>query len=1138
VNLYLPRVACFLILLFISNFSVGQALLSTIEPNPNSILFQDQVILKWNQSRLESAQTTYAYLLASDSNLTNIVSQSTNLNRLDDTLLNLASGRYYWQVQLIDNNTLIASSKVQQFMVSDILTHTSYSHFYTNDSGFVFDAQNRVYKWLNLADTSRSLVQTDSAARPIVINESSLNNKQVALFDGANDFFRQNSAFSFGELFMLANWEGGNNFQTYHGLLTGSSSYFVLIGDGVSGTRTNFFSNTPVPLINSISSSNFAPLDHYKLINVFRGSAFSAADLQIGKDRGFSNRFWNGGISDIIITANTLNDEDREVINQYLCQKYTDPIELGADIYSNYGVCDSIFNADTSFSKYSWSTNDSTSDVLLEMGKEYFLTVTDKFGCEYVDNIKFQEVFTLPADQLLCLGDTFVWNTGLSSSDYSFLWSDSSTDSLLIIDKQGDYFVQITDSNSCSIRSDTISVRFDSSLLNYDLGPDTALCRGNSIELKNYDSTITQLLWSTGNTSSSQVVDTAGTYTISFFKNGCQRYDTINVSIQGLAPNARFAFDQLCFGDSVSFTDSSSAPQNDSLISFSWDFAGLSNDTTQNPFYSFPDTGNFLVSLNVTTDKGCEDTTSRLVDIKPLPQIDFDVVGNCARRPLQFVSNSSISEGNIQGFSWDFGDSSVSTQQNPIHTYSDFGTFQLKLLAISDQNCSDSSIQNLMVNPTPRGSYQVDGQCLGDSTRLISTATLDSGSIARYTWFANQQVIEDSVARILFLSPGKREVILRTESDSACVSILRDSLEIFNPPIADFIANEPCENDSLSIIDNSQLQGDSIVEFLYSIRNTQYIDSSFDRNPTFSLPLPGNYQLTQYITSAGGCDDSLSQLISLNPDPIASFQIINNNSGAPLTLEVENNSQFASSYQWSSGNGESSNLVEPSFVYQDTGIYPIRLIAISDADCRDTALGELNVLPSLLDAALIDAQIIPGLANDFRIRLQLANAGNNKIEEVLISIQLEGGNGLAEKLELSLFRGQTVSRLLTAVLLKNAPKPSFICLEIESVNAVSDEVSENDRFCLSAFPDKLFLKTYPNPVEDFLQIDFVLIQASSISVSIFDASGRQVRELFVDQFYEDGFHQLNLPLESLNSGIYFLRFGVDGNTNEIKIVKQ
>ena len=57
--------------------------------------------------------------------------------------------------------------------------------------------------------------------------------------------------------------------------------------------------------------------------------------------------------------------------------------------------------------------------------------------------------------------------------------------------------------------------------------------------------------------------------------------------------------------------------------SWNWNFNGLDRSTEQNPVFTFPDTGMQVVTLVVTHQSGCTDTTSAIVDI--IPSIDLFV---------------------------------------------------------------------------------------------------------------------------------------------------------------------------------------------------------------------------------------------------------------------------------------------------------------------------------------------------------------------------------------------------------------------------------------------------------------------------------------------------------------------------------
>jgi PKD repeat protein len=126
----------------------------------------------------------------------------------------------------------------------------------------------------------------------------------------------------------------------------------------------------------------------------------------------------------------------------------------------------------------------------------------------------------------------------------------------------------------------------------------------------------------------------------------------------------------------VNFTDQSTGQ----ITSWSWDFGDGSISTEQNPSHTYTDDGSYTVSLTVTGPGG-SDTETKADYIKvgsPSPVADFSASPIKGPPPL-IVNFIDQSTGQITSWSWDFGDGSISTEQNPSHTYTDDGSYTVSL---------------------------------------------------------------------------------------------------------------------------------------------------------------------------------------------------------------------------------------------------------------------------------------------------------------------------------------------------------------------------------------------------------------------------------------------------------------------------
>ena len=117
-----------------------------------------------------------------------------------------------------------------------------------------------------------------------------------------------------------------------------------------------------------------------------------------------------------------------------------------------------------------------------------------------------------------------------------------------------------------------------------------------------------------------------GTYVLTLVLNrGQPCYDSTTRLIKiypGFVP--AFTFTGQCKNTQIQFTDKTTTTYG-VVNSWSWNFGDQSTvaDTShvKNPKYSYSTAGSYNVSLLVTSDKGCVDTVSKLIDIKDQPSL-------------------------------------------------------------------------------------------------------------------------------------------------------------------------------------------------------------------------------------------------------------------------------------------------------------------------------------------------------------------------------------------------------------------------------------------------------------------------------------------------------------------------------------
>jgi gliding motility-associated-like protein len=104
------------------------------------------------------------------------------------------------------------------------------------------------------------------------------------------------------------------------------------------------------------------------------------------------------------------------------------------------------------------------------------------------------------------------------------------------------------------------------------------------------------------------------------------------------------------------------------------------------------------VSLTITSHYGCMDTKTIDVTVQPIPQPNFNAVPLVQTYPDATVTFTNNTMAGPWTFFWDFGDSLTSTLENPVHTYTDPGTYNV-VFTVMNGPCEKSTGTTVVIQP-------------------------------------------------------------------------------------------------------------------------------------------------------------------------------------------------------------------------------------------------------------------------------------------------------------------------------------------------------------------------------------------------------------------------------------------------------
>ena len=254
----------------------------------------------------------------------------------------------------------------------------------------------------------------------------------------------------------------------------------------------------------------------------------------------------------------------------------------------------------------------------------------------------------------------------------SYLWSTGATTASIVVDSTQTYSVTANDGQGCSV---TYEIGF-AMPKQVDLGPDGNFCGDLLVSGYGPDATI---LWSTGDTTPTITTNLPGIYWVSLTEpNGCFLTDTVSISSFTPNPVVNLGNDTaVC----VSLQLASGLPS----LTHAW------SNGASSPVITVQASG--LYSVVVTDQFGCQgrDTIGVAVTQIPTANFSFDTTA---------LTASFFNASGFGNYLWDFGDSSTSTQANPVHTYSLPGDYTVRLIV--GNQCGKDTLELVVAvrNPT------------------------------------------------------------------------------------------------------------------------------------------------------------------------------------------------------------------------------------------------------------------------------------------------------------------------------------------------------------------------------------------------------------------------------------------------------
>ena len=668
------------------------------------------------------------------------------------------------------------------------------------------------------------------------------------------------------------------------------------------------------------------------------------------------NKYKNSGAYTVVLTATSADgcsDTAQRVVNVYAL-----PVAAFSANEECLGDATDFTNSSSGASGYQWvfgngtSSNNTNPSVIYATAGNYKveLTATTSNGCTDVTSSTvtvnaLPEVSFSAAD--ICLSeDLKTINNTSGANSYAWTFGDGNSSTATApshtYTTHGVYEVMLvaTSSKGC-VSADSADVNvFAVPSVSYTVND---VCFGVSSEFKN-SSTIAAgtmtYVWdlgdgsSTGNPSPSYQYAADGNYTVKLVatsNEGCKDSVSNTATVYAM-PVVDFSAPSVCYGDTM-FTNNLSS----GAASFAWSFGDGNSSADVSPFNFYAAAGDYDVQLIATTSNNCVDSMSKNIEIYAKPIAGFDAKDVCDESAVGF--NNTSYNANITSHNWDLGDGNTSLVINPGYTYAGDGSYDVTLITVSDNGCSDTVSKTIIVHPNPVVSFTNSTECDYDSTVFTNNTSIASGT-SSYEWnFGTGDKTTTESPKYHFPQAGAYVVSLTATSDNGCERSASATIVVHPSPVAGIELANNCEG-MISVINSaSTISKGDIVNYNWDLGDGT---SSSLENPAHLYASDADYDVTLIVTSDQACTDTASTSITIYNKPVASFSTPDMCFGQ--LSEFTDASLDAQNYTYDFGDRWGiSILAEPEYTYEEPGTYDATLYVTSQFGCRDTITKSVTI---------------------------------------------------------------------------------------------------------------------------------------------------------------------------------------------------
>jgi uncharacterized repeat protein (TIGR01451 family) len=528
----------------------------------------------------------------------------------------------------------------------------------------------------------------------------------------------------------------------------------------------------------------------------------------------------------------------------------------------------------------------------------------------------------------------------------------------------GTYTVTVTSAANCAATAST-TVTVNTPPTASITGTNT-ICAGSSTIFTASPSGASYLWLPGGEVTQSITATTAGVYSVTVTNsNGCTSVATRTLTINA-APDANFPVPaSVCEGSAMSFDGSSSTAGSGTITDYTWiwgDGSANTSSATATTTHTFPASGTYNVTLQVTNSNACVNTESHVITVAPNPDITNITVTQptCAIATGGVTFNVPMPATNYQ-YQIDGGAFTAVTANPTTISSLVVGSHTLIVRSIAAPQCSASISFTLIAATGCGATCTAPGMTLSNTSVAFCQSTTSQTANYQYTALANgstgapnrydltqvfgttiagasvtNQTLAAATSNIGISVPagtaaGSYTFMLKiyNNTDNTCAAQYPLQLTINPTPTATLTNDGPkCTGATVN------LTATGGGTYTWGAGVTAGVGGAA------TVTTAGTYTVT--VTSAAGCSTTASTTVSYNALPVPTA---GSNSpicaGSTLSLSATG----GGTYSWSGPNGFTATGATPSIASATTAASGTYTVTVTSNGCTATTSTTVTINP-------------------------------------------------------------------------------------------------------------------------------------------------------------------------------------------------